>query len=268
MGETTAGTSGGRNLTEGTNPPTGGTVQNGYTPGLFDGTNDLLTADLTADDYIGASSVTVHAVVWVNSAPAPSTYAFEDPCVIVAQYSGIYGLGVSSSGVRFGVYLSTGYVETAPVALSTGAWHVIQARYDGTNVSVRVDGGAWTDAAATDPFAAGGFPALVGVDIVGTTQFLDGEILELGIHDGALSDVECDALYSYAIARYGTVVYTSRCITTYLGRLVECPDVGPFGLRLVLSGGVRTTATAGGKSLVLVGGSIVEASSEVGVRTP
>lgn len=92
-GVATAGLSGGRDLTEATNPPTTGTVQNGWTPALFNGTTQLLTADGIADDYIGATSVTIHAVVWINSAPAPATYAFDDPCIVVAQYSGIFGLG-------------------------------------------------------------------------------------------------------------------------------------------------------------------------------
>lgn len=204
VGVATAGASSGRDLTEATNPPTTGTAVNGYVPANFDGTNDLLTADLTADDYVGASAMSVHAVVYIDTAAAPGTYAFDDACIVVAQYSGIFGLGVSSSGVRFGVYTTSGYYETAAVALSTGAWHRVQARYDGTNVSVRIDGGSWTNTAATDPFAAGGSPMLVGVDIVGTTTFLDGKALEVCVSTTAFSDAVMDDIDAYAVARYFT----------------------------------------------------------------
>ena len=102
-GETTLGPSGTRDLTEAISPPAGGAAQNGYTPADFNGTLNLLTADGTGEDYIGAATVTVHAVVWVNSAPTAATFAFEDPCIIVTQNSAIIALGVSSSGIRFGV---------------------------------------------------------------------------------------------------------------------------------------------------------------------
>lgn len=224
LGIATDGNTLGRNLTEATNPPTTGAAQNGYTPALFDGTNDLLTADLTATDYVGAKSVTIHAVVWIDTAPAPTAFTFDNPCIVVAQFSGIIGLGVATNGVRFGVYTTGPYVETAAVACSTGAWHRVQARYNGANVSVRVDGGAWTNAAATDPFAAGASPLLVGTDIVGTTAFLDGRILELGISAAALSDAECDALDAYSVARYGLGSSTAAVAPSAWGAPASWPS--------------------------------------------
>jgi hypothetical protein len=231
------------------NPPTAGTPQNGWTPASFNGTTNFLTADGVADDYVGPTSVTIQAVVWVSSATAPSTYAFDDPCIVVAQYSGIFAVGVSTSGVRFGVYLSTGYVETTPVAMSTGAWHRVQARYDGANVSVRVDGGAWTDVAATDPFAASGSPLLVGVDIVGTTKFLPVYLLEIAISPSASSNPVCDAWDSYAVTRYGLSI-SGITVPGFGARLLSRYGFAAIVPGFVAPGAGRAPATHGGTAAV------------------
>ena len=268
LGVTTAGASGGRDLTEATNPPTAGTAQNGWTPANFNGTNQLLTAPGVVEDYHGAAEVTITVVAKVNSVPAPGAYTWDDPCFLVTQTGGTIALGVCSSGVSFLIYTSGGPVQTGYVAFTTGVYHVFQARMDGTNASVRVDGGAWTSAAAADIAASGGQPLLIGTDLTGTTAFIDADLLEIEIGSTAFSDVELGAVLAYAQARYFPAAYTSRCIELYNGQLRECPDTGPYGARVILTAGTRVTAPTGGKSLILSSGYITEAASEVGVRTP
>ena len=198
----TNGPSNARVLEEATFPPAAGTTQNGYAPADFDGTSAILRTDLPAEGvYIGATTCTIHAVVNVRSAPAPAALVFDDPCVLVTAASATLALGVSSSGVAFGIYTSAGPVQPPRVALSAG-YHVIQARLDGTNASVRVDGGAWTSVAATD-FAADPTNVLIaGADYTGAAQFLDALILEVGITDQALTDAELDAAEAAAVTRY------------------------------------------------------------------
>ena len=193
----------GRDLSDGVSPPVGGTAQNGYTPADFGGVASILrTAEPAEGNYLGATTATVHAVVSVRSAPTPGTYVFDDPCIIATENSATIALGVSSSGVALGIYTSGGGpVQTAYVALSAG-YHVIQARLDGTNAEVRVDGGAWSSVAATD-FAADPTNVLVvGADYTGAAQFLDALVLELGITSQALTDAQLDAAEAAAVTRY------------------------------------------------------------------
>lgn len=201
-GTPSAGSSAGRDLSEAISPPVGGTPQNGYTPADFGGVSSILrTADPAEGVYIGATTCTIHAVVKVRSAPAPGANVFDDPCLIVTQNSATLALGFSSSGVAFGVYTSGGPVQTAYVPL-TGGYDVIQARLDGTNASVRVNGGAWSSVAATDFASDPTNVLLVGSDYTGAAQFFDALALELGIAALAFGDTSLDASRTAAVTRY------------------------------------------------------------------
>src|SRR5690606_13622046 len=87
VGTASAGSSGTRDLTEATNPPSTGAAQNGYVPADFDGTNDVLgnatamSTLLTASGYyywalfeldaitgtLADSSAFSNAAVWSDS---------------------------------------------------------------------------------------------------------------------------------------------------------------------------------------------------------
>jgi len=265
-GVASAGSSAGRDLSEAVTPPVGGATQNGYTPADFGGVASLLrTADPAEGTYLGATTCTIHAVVEVRSAPAAGTYVFDDPCIIVTESSATIALGVSSSGVSFGVYTSGGPVQTAYVALSPG-YHRIQARLDGTNASVRVDGGAWTSVAATDIAADPTNVLLVGADYTGAAQALDAKVLELGVSDQSFSDTELNAVDLAAVVRYGLA--SKRCLVLLDGALRELPTSAPYGLRVILSGGALVTSVAGGKSLVVESGALREATAGEVVLVP
>lgn len=201
VGEATAGASSGRNLEEATNPPTTGTARYGHIPATFDGVNDTLSSVNPVEDF-ATTYVTVDAVVKINSAPAAGTFVWDDPCIVTVYGSAAFSLGVTTSGVSFGVYTSTGFGQTAYVPLSLGVVHSVQGRYDGTNCSVRVDGGAWVSLAITDPLVTNpGVPLLVGKDYVAST-FLDGDIYSLSVAPSAFSDGTLDTLYAYNRDRY------------------------------------------------------------------
>jgi len=201
VGEATAGASSGRDLTEATNPPATGTARYGHTPADFDGVNDTLSSVNLVEDFM-TDWVTVHAVVKVNSAVAPSAFLYDDPCIINVYASAAICISVTTSGVAFQVYTSTGSVQTGYVPLSLGVVHCVQARSDGTNCSIRVDGGAWTSVANVDPIVtAPGVPLLVGKDYY-ASNFLDADIYTLGVAPSAFSDGTLDSLYAYDRDRY------------------------------------------------------------------
>lgn len=266
LGTATDGPTLGRKLTESSTPMVAGTPQNGYTPAAG-GISTLLTADGPAEQYIGTNTCFIHCVVKLGSVVGPAANVWDDACLLVTGSAATVALGASSSGVAFGVYTSGGPVQTSRVALASGSYAVVQARLDGVNASVSVDGGSWTNVAAADITSGGGNPLIVGADLTGVTTTLDASILEIGVSQKSFSDATALALVAYSQARYA-IGYTSRCLVLLNGLVKECPDTGPFGQRLVLSSGRLTTTPTGGKSLVLVSGRRAEAATETGVRVP
>jgi hypothetical protein len=175
--------------------------------------NDVLRTANPAEDYIGTGNAcTFMAVVKVNSAPAPGTYVWDDPCLFVTENSATIALGISSSGVAFGVYTSGGPVQTSYVSLSAG-YHVIQARMDGTDARVRVDGGTWQTVAATDIASDPTNLLVVGSDLTAAAAALDGDVQFLAVIDQALSNAELDALNSWALVEFGLV--SAQTVTSF-----------------------------------------------------
>lgn len=267
-GEASAGYPLGRDLVEAISPPVGGSLQNGYTPADFGGVSNILrTGEPAEGTYIGTTTVTIHAVVEVRSAPAPGTFVFDDPCIIATENSATIALGVSSSGVAFGIYTSGGPVQTGYVALSAG-YHVIQARLDGTDASVRVDGGAWSSVGATDIASDPANVLIVGADYLGTSQFLDATVLELGVSPEALTDGQLDAVSAYATSRYGLGTGIP-CLVVLDGQIRQRPTAAPWGQRIIWDGAKLATAVSSGRSLVLnPDGSIRQATVGESVLVP
>ncbi len=85
-------------------------------------------------------------------------------------------------------------------AFSTGAWQLVQFKYDGTDYKIRVNGGSWSSGAAAN---IGSLTATIRVgNNYNATKFLDGRILEIGLIDSTLSDGTFDSIKSYVNSRY------------------------------------------------------------------
>lgn len=257
------------NADEPTFEPAIGVAQNGYSPAAFDGTADILRTSVPVETLLGGgSTLTCLAVVKVNSAPAPTSFGFESPCVFVTESSATIGLCVSSSGVAFGVYDSiAGWLQTAWVPLTAGAYNVVQAEADGSNLRIRVNGGAWSASVAYTAIAADPTNVLViGADYTGATNYLDGDVLEIGFGTRVCDATEHAAQNTYAVTRYGLA--SKRCLVLLDGALRELPTSAPYGLRVILSGGALVTSVAGGKSLVVDAGALREATAGEVVLVP
>jgi hypothetical protein len=108
----------------------------------FDGTNDLLREPtLTGASYFTASAYRIVMLVKPRNASAANANAYLDE-QLMAHGSDI-GPGISwtTSGVRAWHYGGgADWTPTASVACSAAAWHVVDVLYDGTNLSIAVDG--------------------------------------------------------------------------------------------------------------------------------
>lgn len=208
-GVASAGASGGRDLTEATNPPSSGTAVNGFNPADFDGSNDRIDNALDPSDFFGAAAGSCGALIYADAASADGgdTAPYNMPALITDAGEGRLALAYGDSGARFGFFNSThGTWESLAVACSTGAWHFVQAKYDSTNLHLRVDGGSWsTEAFAFGPTWGVGTFLRVGGNF-SPTLFFDGKILEVFTSTVALSNASFDNFRSYFLSRYGLSV--------------------------------------------------------------
>jgi hypothetical protein len=203
-----AGTSGSNgNLTQALTPPTTGTAVNGFTPALFDGTNDWLgLATASATDVMNASDMTFFGLFKVTSAVAATSNFYDDEPMMGAS-NGNHALVFTSSGVRAGVF-DTASRQTTSIATSTGIWFMAAGRVDksGTGtVKCRVSAaGTTTDAT---PVSIPGTPAALGSDMwigknYASAAFLAFEALEIVTYKRVLSDAELTDWKTYFNSRY------------------------------------------------------------------
>ena len=238
----TSGTNG--DLAEATNPPATGAAVNGYTSGDFDGTNDQLNSATLCQDFVSDASGWIASVFYADSAVAdPTTAAYYlGAGLLTDDTSGQIGLTFSAGGLYFGCS-NGGDFEAVAATCSTGAWHVGQARWNSTDIEVRVDNGAWqTLARVVVTSAVDGIR--VGINYDNTVAF-DGKILETLTAQYRVGDTESDDYYDYAQARYfgvasGDIAGTAAATATATGALLGSG---------ALVGTAASTATATGALL-------------------
>ncbi len=200
-GIASAGGSGSRDLTEATNPPSVGALQNGRAPADFDGTNDLLGSATTFTTFAAAAAGSVWCLFYADSAAADAGAGLRlDNEGLVCESGGAtaFNLCFSDAGVTASLY-DGGFKERVE-ACTTGAYHLAQVKWDSTNLKLRVDSGAWNS------IAAGALSGSAGGLVVGRnydTKFFDGRILDVGMATSALSDDNFNSVKSYVNSRYG-----------------------------------------------------------------
>lgn len=203
VGVASAGTSGSNNLTEATNPPTATGTLNSLTLADFDGTNDQLgggafTTYYDADGYSG------WALVFVDTITTNSGSSFLNDA-IVADTGGIHEIFLTDNGagtVNVGIshYNGTTF-PTAQATFATGAWKLVQWKFDGTNIKIRVNNGAWSSTAAGGNLDASGANLRVSGNY-NATVFTDQKFAEIGLADLVLSDADFENIRAYTNTRY------------------------------------------------------------------
>lgn len=200
VGTASAGTSANQDMTEATNPPSVGATLNGYATADFDGTNDRFVLDDVASTYVTAAAFSGWCLVYADVISTNNATVYENDGPI-AQVGGYWGISFKSAGEAL-FYMYDGAIQTTPAAtFAAGAWQLVQWKYDGTNIKIRVNSGAWQSTAAgnlgstAEALRAGGNYSLV--------QFLDGRIADMALSKVAFSDGTFDDIKSYANGRYG-----------------------------------------------------------------
>jgi hypothetical protein len=194
-------------LTEGSNAPAAGAAVNGFTPADFDGTNDILTSAAANASLYSTTAYTLVQLVYLDS------FALVDPGAAspftcpggLGNHAGDGGpvggfAGSGASGVfRFG-HVDAGGWDSAAVSVSTGAWMMVAACFDNSNVMVSLNAGAQTSKAQGTVVGMAGF-GIIGRNYL-SAQFADMKVLEVMTSNTNLS-ASLTNIRSYFNSRYG-----------------------------------------------------------------
>jgi hypothetical protein len=113
-----------------------------------------------------------------------------------------FGVGFSDAGIH--VHQLDGAQKEIVIACGTGAWHLLQAKYDGTDLKLRLDSGSWSSLAAGNISSMTFSPIFCGWSQLGV--FFDGAVADLGVADFAISDGDFDGVIEYVNDRYGLAI--------------------------------------------------------------
>lgn len=199
---------GSHDATEATNPPaTSSTARslNDYTVPDFDGSNDSLSFDGTADGYLGTHAFGGTILFNVDATIAEDAAApYNERGIISTINNPLFMVTFSTAGVRV-TMLQGGSTYVFNVhECAAGGWHIIQFRYDGQYLESRLDSGAWSSVGASPnqlvSFLSSntirlGIPALLG-------GRLDGRISDVILTNRTPTFEEFDSQKTYVNHRY------------------------------------------------------------------
>lgn len=200
-GVASSGSSGGRDLTEATNPPTVGAALNSLNPADFDGVNDKLVSAVNWATYLPSAGASGVVLFNSDSAVADGTTSYLNPGLVTEATQG-YGAAFADNGFQYGGY--TGSWVRSTVSCSAGAWHLGRFKHDATGFYAGADSGAWGAPGGVAAPAYGLAPPGVlrlGVNY-NASKWFDGRIAEVILYDSVLSDANFDNIRDYINSRY------------------------------------------------------------------
>lgn len=202
-GDPSLGFSSARDLFETTNPPSLGAAVNGYVPADYDGTNDMLrSGTLTLADVFAETAYSGWALVNIDTINTNNPTIYENDCIFSSTPSAFVLIFLRSTGIVGFRHHSTVLAVDITTAFTTGAWHFVQWKYDGTHMKLRVDSNAWVSAAATARHAGGNTNTFfIGANYA-PNQYVDGKLLEVATSNVAFADATFDTIKGYVNTRY------------------------------------------------------------------
>jgi hypothetical protein len=200
-GTASAGASGGRAISAPTGPETpASTLYDGYGAATTDGVNDYLRdPTLAASSYWAQGAYTTLLVVRPSGGAAPNANAYADQQLFCAS-GDLVGISWTTSGVRAWHYNGTNWTPTGIVACSADAWHFIAVTYDGTTLSIAVDGGTPQTVARTNTISLAG--AALRLARSGGAAYAAMQMLQVCTANTALSGATIEGIRQDAKARF------------------------------------------------------------------
>lgn len=213
-------------LTSGS-PPSANHIVNGYTAANFDAVNDFLSAAGTLDTFINANSWSCAFLIYADSVPTDPGNGARFAVANIAADSGAYFvIAHTTSGISLEM-ADGGPASTLTVPCSTGEWHLVQIKYDGANLYLRVDDGVWASQ------ADGNIASLVNALHFGrnynASALWDGKILEIMFSDTVLSDSTFDNILDYMELRYNLTLFNPLTSSSIFLQRPNYDDNGTTG---------------------------------------
>lgn len=196
-----AGTSGARELTEATNPPTAGTALNGFNTANFDGVNDIINGADALSTYGSATAGSLAFLIYADTLPA-DTGVVRTNAALLLDSNVYFVVAVCDSGVAVNLF-DVGWKATPYAALVPGAWTFVQVRWDSTTLSVRTNNNPWQDV------PCGAIADVTGTITLGqgnTGPFFDGRIASFIASQSAFTTAQFDQLRDYVNTRYALTI--------------------------------------------------------------
>ena len=169
--------------------PTVGTPPvNNHFPSDFDGATQYLQGEALST-YLTSGAWSFGFLAKVRAAPSdPGSGARNSIACLMSDTNNAISIAFTASGVTIEVRDGSHSPSSLTVACSINVWHYIQAYWDGTNLGLRVDNGAWSTLAYYNASALTGL--LQYASNYNATAFLNAQVLELQTANFALSNAE------------------------------------------------------------------------------
>ena len=211
-GTASAGNSNGRDLSEGTNPPTAVTSNSvgiksfGDMPD-FDGVNDVLATALSGTTLLGSGAMSGWILLDADKivGTGGATAAYTNDIVFGTSPSAYFVMTLKSDGYA---QIRAYPVSGVPIEMSIlfqGGWNLLQWRCDATNLYFRTNGDEWTSAAFTGIDASGAAASTftVGAASSYSTNELNARMAEIAFSTTDIGAKGCDDVLAYVNQTYG-----------------------------------------------------------------
>jgi len=211
LGTPSAGTSGSQSVINGGTPVPAGAPLNGRPTAAFNGVNSRFQSAVAFGALMPPTGFSGWAILDLNTISTDSGSPVANIAIAAVNGSSVCQVYFRSGGGSpiAGFSLSdsafaTFKAETPGGELTTGAYHVVQWRFTGTEVQVRVDRNPWVTTAFGGTGIPGGLTQTLDIGRNGSqTVFLDGTVAEVATSDTVMSDGDFDDVVSYADFWYG-----------------------------------------------------------------
>jgi endoglucanase len=189
------------NTASSTSPAQGSTV-NSKVPADFNGTtHGIYASGKNMSHHGSASAYSGWALVYVDAISTDEA-TFTDNDAIMADTGSTFGIFLKGTNVV--LMGNDGAQKSVSAAITTGGWRLVQWTFDGVDMRLRVNNGAW-QSASCGALSLSATSLRYGVNPAASQRF-DGKIMEIGHASSVISDDYFNNLRTYSNSKYNTSV--------------------------------------------------------------
>lgn len=182
-----------------------GSSLNGHgTAAMVQASSDYFTLNVTGLDLLGqGGSITGwsgYVLVNVSSIATNTSPFYQNDGIMCTSGSSSFGIYLKSTGI-VGMGIFNGTINpTVETSFTTGIWQLVQFKWDGTSMFIRVNGASWSAPVATTAPTGSGLTFELGRSP--GVEYMNGTIAEFGMTNVTWSDGFFEGLRQYASDRY------------------------------------------------------------------